>query len=169
MFDLRMAHLRPPAAPRPAVLRPQSGRPPDDARDVGRRRAERSVHVGRGDRVRRPVHARRHHGRDAVDELAAGAGRLFGAAADRARHAVVPPQRARLLPGRPRLDRAHQRVPAGKHHRDVDGAAVPAGSAELRPVRRDRSQAPRRQHRFDFLLLGVLSGDRSGQLRWRRR
>ena len=27
------------------------------------------------------------------------------------------------------LDRADQRVPAGEHHRDVDGAAVPAGGA----------------------------------------
>ena len=30
------------------------------------------------------------------------------------------------------LDRAHQRVPAGEHHRDVDGAAVPPRAAELR-------------------------------------
>ena len=43
-----------------------------------------------------------------------------------ARHAVVPPQRARVVPRRARLDRAHQRVPAGEHHRHVDGAAVPA-------------------------------------------
>ena len=47
------------------------------------------------------------------------------AAAHRARHAVVPAQRPRVVPRRPRLDRADQRVPAGEHHRDVDGAAVP--------------------------------------------
>ncbi len=39
--------------------------------------------------------------------------------------AVVPPQRARVVPDRAHLDRAHQRVPAGAHHRHVDGAAVP--------------------------------------------
>ena len=77
--------LRASAAAGPAVLRPQSGRPPDDARHLGRRRAERSVHVGRRDHLRRCVHAGRHHGRDALDGLAAGAGRVLGAAADRPR------------------------------------------------------------------------------------
>ena len=43
------------------------------------------------------------------------------------RDAVVPPERARLVSRRPRPDRPDQRVPAGKHHRDDDGAAVPAG------------------------------------------
>ena len=75
MFDLRMAHLRPSAAARPALLRPQPGRPADDPRDLGRRRAERPVHLGRGHDLRRRVHAGRHHGGDAVDGLAAGAGR----------------------------------------------------------------------------------------------
>ncbi len=43
---VRHAHadLRAPAAPRSAVLRPQPGRPADDARDDRRRRAQRSVH-----------------------------------------------------------------------------------------------------------------------------
>ena len=35
--------------------------------------------------------------------------------------------------------------------------------AELRALRRDRPQAPRRQHRVDLLLRGVLPGDRGGQ------
>ena len=65
MFDLRMAIYRPPAAARPALLRPQPGRPADDARHLRRRRPERSVHVRRGHRVRRRVHAGRHHGDDA--------------------------------------------------------------------------------------------------------
>ena len=64
-------------------------------------------------------------GDDALDELAAGAGRVLRAAADRPGHAVVPAQRARVLPHGARLDRADQRVSAGEHHRDVDGAAVP--------------------------------------------
>ena len=161
MFDLRMelyAHLQRLDL---KLLRPQSGRPPDDARHLRRGRPERSVHVRRRHRVRRRVHARRHHGRDAVDELAAGAGRLLRAAAHRAHHAVVPAERPRLVSHRARLDRADQRVPAGEHHRDVDGAAVPARGAELRALRRHRPQAPRRQHRVDLLLRGVLSGRRS--------
>ena len=76
------------------------------------------------------------------------------------RHAVVPAQRPRLVPRGARLDRAHQRVPAGEHHRHVDGAAVPARGAELRALRRHRPQAPRREHRFDLLLRRVLPGDR---------
>ena len=40
-------------------------------------------------------------------------------------HAVVPPQRARVLSRRARADRPHQRVPAGEPDRHVDGAAVP--------------------------------------------
>ena len=38
----------------------------------------------------------------------------------------------------PRLDRAHQRLPAGEPHRHGDGAAVPARDAELRALRRDQ-------------------------------
>ena len=34
------------------------------------------------------------------------------------------------------LDRPDQRLPAGAHHRHVDGAAVPAGGADLRALRR---------------------------------
>ena len=41
--------------------------------------------------------------------------------------------------------------------------------AELRAVRRHRSRAPRRQHRIDLLLRGVLSGDRGRSARWRPR
>ena len=148
----------PSAAARSEVLRPQPGRPPDDARHVRRGRPERSLHVRRRHGVRRRVHPRRHHGRDAVDELAAGAGRLLRAAAHRADHAVVPAQRPRIVSRRPRLDRADQRLPAGEHHRHVDGADVPAGGAELLAVRRDRSQASGREHRVYFLLRAVLPG-----------
>ena len=78
-------------------------------------------------------------------------------------HAVVPQARARVVPRGARLDRADQRVPAGKHHRHGHGAAVPPRGGELRPLRRHRSGASRRQHRLDLLLRGVLPGDRSGQ------
>ena len=56
------------------------------------------------------------------------------------------------------LDRAHQRVPAGAHHRHVDGAAVPPRGARA-STRFDEinRRAPRRQHRLDLLLRGVLS------------
>ena len=83
MFDLRMAiygHLQRLDLP---LLRPQSGRPADDARHLRRRRPERSLHVGRRHGLRRRVHARSASWRDAVDELAAGAGHVRGAAADR--------------------------------------------------------------------------------------
>ena len=46
-------------------------------------------------------------------------------------HAVVPAERPRIVPRRARPDRADQRLPAGEHHRHVDGAAVPARGAEL--------------------------------------
>ena len=39
-------------------------------------RGQRAVHLGRGHRLRRPVHALRHHGRDVGHELAVGAHHL---------------------------------------------------------------------------------------------
>ena len=78
-------------------------------------------------------------------------------------HAVVPRERARVLSHRACVDRAHQHVPAGEHHRDGDGAAVPPGGPERRPLRRDQCRASRRQHRLDLLLRGVLSGHRTGR------
>ena len=124
---VRHAHadLPAPAAPRPAVLRSQPGRPADDAGHDRRRRAQRPVHLRRRLDLRRRLHARRHHDRDADDELAAGAGRVRGAAADRPGDAVVPAPRARVVPDRAAPDRADQRLPAGAHHRHGDGAAVP--------------------------------------------
>ena len=59
MFDLRMAiygHLQRLDL---ALLRSQPGRPADDAGHVGRRRHERSLHLGRRDDLRRRLHARR--------------------------------------------------------------------------------------------------------------
>ena len=119
--------------------------------------------------LRRRVHAGRHHGRDDLDELAAGAGGVRGAAAHRARHAVVPAQRARVVPRGARLDRAHQRVPAGEHHRDVDGAAVPARGAELRraSTRSTASTATRTSSRSSTTRCSIRRSRRSA--RWRRR
>ena len=68
-----------------------------------------------------------------------------------------------------RLDRAHQRVPAGAHHRM---ATVQLFRREARSFARfddDQPAAPRRQHRVDLLLRRVLSGDRGRSARWRRR
>ena len=62
------------------------------------------------------------------DGLAAGAGRVRRAAADRDGHAVVPAERARVVPHRADADRPDQRLSPGAHHRHVDGAAVPPGS-----------------------------------------
>ena len=66
-------------------------------------------------------------------------------------HAVVPAERARVVPDRARLDRADQRVPAGEHHRHVDGAAVPARGAQLRAVRR-RSTAQHRDANIESIF-----------------
>ena len=57
---VRHAHadLQPPAAPRPPLLRSQSGRPADDPGDDRRGRDQRHVHLGRGLDLRRRLHAR---------------------------------------------------------------------------------------------------------------
>ena len=70
---VRHAHagLRPPAADRRPVLRPQPRRPADDARHDRRRRAQRAVHRRGRLGVRRRVRARRDHGRAGLDGLAA--------------------------------------------------------------------------------------------------
>ena len=52
----------------------------------------------------------RDHGRAGHHGLAAGDRRVLGAAADRARDAVVPQERPRIVPDRPALDRADQRL-----------------------------------------------------------
>jgi hypothetical protein len=82
---------------------------------------------GVGVDLRRRVHAGRHHGRTAVDGLAAGAGGVFRVAADRADHAVVPAERSRFLPNRSCLDRPHQCLPAGANHGHVDRCSCSGG------------------------------------------
>ena len=152
--------LPPPAAARPEVLRPQSRRPADDAR---------------------------HDDVDVLNDLfTAGVVAIFGDVFTLAgimivmlgmnwrlalaRFSVLPlivvvtqwfrrnvRESYRVVRA---LDCAHQCVPAGEHHGDVDGADLPPRGPELRAVRRDQPRAPRRQHRVDLLLRGVLSGDR---------
>ena len=91
----------------------------------------------------------------------AGAGQLRRAAADRAGHAVVPPQRPRVLSRRARADRAHQRLSAGEPDRHLDGADLPPRAGELLQVRADQPRPPRRQHPVDLLLCRLLSGYRA--------
>ncbi len=69
---------------------------------------------------------------------------LLGAAADPGAGAVVPPQRARVVPEGARPHRAHQRVSQRAHQRHGDGAAVPArggrttrGSTRINAEHRD--------------------------------
>ena len=135
-----------------------------------RGRAERAVHRRRRLGVRRRVHAARHHGDAGLDGLAAGARRLLGAAADRrwsrsGSAATCASRTARCARWIARINAFLQERITGHGH----GAAVPAGGARLRGLRRDRSRAPRRQRRVDLLLRGVLSGDRAGQRAARRR
>ncbi len=130
MFDMRM-QIWAPAAARSARLRQESGRPPDDPRHQRHRRPQRSLLLRHRRRVRRRVHAGRDHDRAADDGLAAVADCVFGAAADLPGDGVVPRPRARIVSDGAHADRADQRVPAGEHHRDGDGAAVPAGNGQL--------------------------------------
>ena len=144
--------LRPPAAARPALLRPQPGRPPDDARHQRRRRPERSLLLRRRRGLRRRVHAGRHHGRAAGDGLAAGAGRVLGAAADRCWSRSGSARNVRESYRAVRtLDRADQRVPAGEHHRHGDGAAVPARGASTSSAS-TRSTASHRDANIDSIF-----------------
>ena len=173
--DRAANHARPsdagawsPPEARSALLRPESGRAPDDSGDDRRGRPERAVHVRCGFGVRRSVHARGDHVRPPLARLASRARRLFGASSHRHRHPVVPDERPRVVSNGSHLDRAHQRFPPGAHHRDDDRALVPEGSTGLRGVRRDRPTASGRQHTVDLLLRGVLSGGRDGE-RPRRR
>ena len=96
-----------------------------------------------------------------ADELAAGARRVRRAAADRVVTALVPQARARVVPPGARPGRAAQRVSAGAHHRHVARCSSSARRRGRSDVRRDQPRPPRRQHRVDLLLRGVLSGDRN--------
>ena len=97
-----------------------------------------------------------------VDGLAARAGRLLGAAAHRARHAVVPAQRARVVP-----DGAHAGSRGSTRScRSTSPAwrrcSCSGGSARsFERFDEINRAAPRRERRVDLLLRRVLSGDRS--------
>ena len=157
------AALRAPAAAGPAVLRPQPRRTADDARDERRRRAERAVHVRRRRGLRRHLHAGRDHDRDARHGLAAGAGQLRRAAADRGRHAMVP-----------RATCASRIAPCARWIARINTFLQEnlTGMATVQLFRREgrngarfdeiNAGASRRQHRVDLLLRGVLSGHRTG-------
>ena len=119
--------LRPASAPQHRLLRPQPGGPADDPGHLGRGDAERAVLLRRGDRLRRRLHAPRHHGHDAGHRLAARAGDLLGDPAGVAHRARLPPPGARGLPGHPPPAGPAQRLPAGAAHRDAGGAAVRPG------------------------------------------
>ena len=137
--------LRPPAAAARRLLRPQPRGPADDARDDRRRRRQRAVHLGRRDRVRRPVRPGRHHGRDAVARLAARARHLLGDPAVLPADELVPQGRAQLVPRDATLGGADQRLPAGEPVGHGGGAAVPARGAQPRPSsRRSTAGTPTR-------------------------
>ena len=111
--------------------------------------------------LRRRVHARRHHGRHALDELAAGAGRVLRAAADR--------RSSRSGSGGTSASRTAScagciaRINAFLQENITGMSTVQLFRREALNFDRfdeiDRA-APRREHRVDLLLRGVLSGDR---------
>ena len=153
--------LRPPPAARPPLLRSQSGRPADDAGHDRRRRPQRSVRVWTDHGLRRRAGPGRHHGGDALDELAPGARRLRRPAAHCLDDDVVPQARARVVSADPRAPGPAECVPERAHHRRRHRPALRAGSPDARPIRRAQPGASRRQHPVDLLLRRVLSRDRS--------
>ena len=79
-------------------------------------------------------------------------------------HAVVPRNVRESYRDGAHLDRAHQRVPAGAHHRHGDGAAVPARGARLRGASTRstaRTATPTSQSIFYYAVF--YPGDRAGQ------
>ena len=175
--DRAADHVRPahgrstaPAAPRPALLRPQPGRPADDPRDDRRRRAQRSLHVGRRLDLRRRLHARRHHGRDAVDELAAGAGRLRRAAADRrssrSGSAATSASRTATVRGWIARINAFLQEHITGH---VDGAAVPARSARTTSGSTRSTRKHRDANVDSIFYYAVFYPAIESSARWRRR
>ena len=87
-----------------------------------------------------------------------------------ARHAVVPEQRPRVLPRRCAAWIA--RINAFLQENITGMSTVQLFRREAANFARfdeiDRT-APRRQHRVDLLLRGLLPGDRAGRAPWRRR
>ena len=162
MLDLRRADLRPPAAPARRLLRPQPGGPAHDPGHHRRGRGQRAVHLRRGDGVRRPLHAARHHGRDAGPELAAGPGHLRGDPPVLPGHELVP--RAARASSFREVRKWVARINAFLQEnltRDVGGPALPPGGAQPGRLRRHQPRPRRRQPAPDLLLRGLLPGHRA--------
>ena len=170
MFDLRMADLRPPAAARPAFY---------DRNPVGRLMTRVTTDVDvLNDLFTSGVVTIFGDVFTLVgimivmlcDELAAGAGRLRRAAADRrwSRSGSGATCASRTATVRGWIARINAFL-----QENITGMSTVQlfrrEALQLRAVRRDRPQAPRRQHRLDLLLRGVLSGDRDRRRAGRRR
>ena len=68
------------------------------------------------------------------------------------------------------LDRPHQRLPAGAHHRHGDGAAVPPRGARSYERFDDINRAHRDANIESIFFYAVFyPGDRGRSARWRRR
>ena len=108
--------------------------------------------------LRRRVHAGRHHGDDAGDRLAAGAGHLRGDPAGLAHRPDLPPPGAPGVRRHPGAAGPAQRLPAGAAERDAGRAAVRPGGGRGAPVRGAQPGAPRGAPPLDHDLRGVLPG-----------
>ena len=135
-------HVRParrdlpaPAAARRRLLRPQPGRPTDDAGHDRRRCAERTVHFRRHHDLRRHLHPGRHRHHSLPDEFPARAGHLLGSAAPVPGDVPFQDQGARFFSTRAHGDRPHQRLPSGEHYRDRRRPDLQPGAQTAATVR----------------------------------
>ena len=118
--------------------------------------------------LRRRLHAARHHDRAGRDGLAAGAGRVLGAAADRrsSRSGSAATCASRTAPCAPG-SRASTRSCRSTSPACRRCSCSAASARSFERFDDDQPRAPRRQRRVDLLLRRVLSGDR-GHRRARR-
>ena len=151
------ADLLPPPAGRHRRLRPDARGPPDDAADDRRRRPQRALHLGlrRAPRATSPSSA--GSWRSSSPSTPALAAMTLGRPdPDALRHELVPEGGARHLPEGAREDRPRERLPPGAPLRDRRRPALPARARPRGRLPRGERRAPRREHRVDLLLRGLL-------------
>ena len=151
MHDLQGHALRPPAATRRRVLRPEPGRPPDDPRAERRGGHQRDVRERRGGGGRRRGAAARRGRHHARHGLAARPRHLRGGAPAGRRRRLLPAAGPRELPAGPDAPRSPQRVPAGVAPGDDGHPALRPRARGGEPLRRAQRRAARGPVPIDLL------------------